>query len=610
MSESVEQLAAMLLAAAIKEGREDYVHALQNLVPVKESLAELAKNPDQFDDTWKQRLLRTSYSVDDVNAMFENNLLGNQAYLNFTAEAIANVTDKSTQYTMVKHLLKHGKYGPATRAVEGIDDVADFALWLSTQSTIFKRSRQLYFRTIGDEKAFTREAAILFDMLGLEVPDDFDGDYRQNEAQWSASKFSAAVEWVSELCDAPRAKVGQDGVITISDAPLVKAFQEERSRVTGKGQWHQDVFPSFVPVLADTRTAVAMEAKGYVRLTPEYGVVGVAADGKGFVGKPSHNFTSISHPDMDAEQISAAMTFLSYDQITQLRVIGSEDCVFLIPAETDIKLEACGPTPDLLRIAMRYHRPEYLCSKYKGNVYKFDSTGLSTRAYLRGVPAASPLHNSGLRLHWELLDSPVFLRALNSPQEIALLQEILNPRASAPLETRLTQPQHLDSLADQVQFSSQQYEALIEKVGFAPSVMFKGTEVFLRAFADELTNRGLDVSGANTTRYIGNPGATSANADQRRLDARLGLLRYSPYRDMPMEDLFTKGCRLKGDTDKVTICGILDRLGVVGVAKMARTPTQRKFVIENFDVKTHYKDLPKALRLEIGGQILEDDLGM
>lgn len=611
MSDSVEKLAAMLLAAAIKEGRDDYVQALQNLVPLKEAINELISNVDQFDENWRKRLLRTSYTPNDVSSIFSKQLLKNPDYVEFTVEAAASVTDKGTQYSMIKNMLKEGLYGAAAKAVESIADAPDFTNWLATSTTFFARAnKKVYLYTIGDETDFTREAAFLFDKLSLEVPDDFDGEYKAKARQWSLSKFDAVVDWVSELCRAPRAKVGQDGELIITNASLVRAFQQERQRVMSKGEWHQDVFPSFVPVIADTEAAKALTAKGNILLAPEYGVVGRVPDSNDFVSKPSHNFMAPGHPDLDAGKIAAAMTLLSYEDVTALRASGSQDSVFLIPAGTQLKIEDCEPTPETLRIAMRYHRPEYLCSRYKGNVHEFESTGLSTRSYLRGVPASSELNRNEVRLHWELLDRPEFIKALNSPQEIEFLREIHNPRASAPLQAKITQSQNIQGLPGQVEHAAWQYEELISKLGYVPAAMFKGTQEFLQAFAEELTHRGLEVSGANTTRYIGSPGGRTVNASQSRLDARLGLLQWSKFRDMPMEDLLLKGSRQKGDADKATICGILDRLGVLGVANLAKTPSQRKFVIENFDLQSHYKDLPKPFRLAIGGQILEEDLGM
>lgn len=601
----------MLLAAAIKEGRDDYVRALQNLVPVKNALEQLKVDVFQFDETWRQRLLRTDYTSEDARAMLSVDLIKNPKFVDFIVEATNNVTEKSTKYAFIRNMLGAGLYSASSQAVEKLDDVPDFANWLATRTTYFSRAnKDSYFYTIGEETAFSRDAAVLFDKLDLEVPDSFDGNYvGSKKIRWSASKFDAVVDWVSEICETPRVEVGQDGRLELKNPLLIKAFQEERQRIASKGEWHNNVFPRLVPVLASEAASEKLIADGHIKLSPVFGFVGKSSESGYFQNKAEHGFVSDTHPDLPIEHISGAMTFLGYEEITRLRAEGTRDSVFLIDTMDGFRVNEIEPSSDLLRIAMRYHRPEFLCSRYEGNLYDFQGSGVGTRGYLRGLSVNSNLYGP-LHIQNEVLENPVFLDAFNSKQEIDYLREIHNPAASDPKQANIAQLDVGCGLSDQVEFAVAGYRQLISKIGYIPAALFKGSEEFLRAFADELSRQGLEVSSCNTTRYTENPGTTSVNGIQRRLDARLGCLRRSEFKDLPMEELLTKGTRLKGEYDKEKICGILDRLGVVEVSKLAKTPAQRKFVIENFDVKAHHKDLPKAIRLAIGGQILEDDLGM
>lgn len=610
MSESVETLAAKLLAAAIKEGRDDYVQALQNLVPPLNALEQLKTDVFQFDENWRQRLLRTDYTSDEARSMFSEDLIKNPKFVEFIVEAAGYVTEKSTQYSLIKNMLGASLYSAAKSALEKVSDVADFSNWLSTRTTYFSRAnKHSYFYTIGEETAFSRDAAVLFDQLDLEVPDSFDGQYVGKKIRWSASKFDAVVDWVSEICEAPRAKVGKDGELEISKPLLITAFREERGRVDSKGEWHQNVFPKLVPVLAGEAESEVMLAKGFVKLTPEYGFVGESEKSGYFENNANHGFSSPTHPGLDQELINGAMTFLSHEDITKLRADGSKDSVFLVSANDDLQLINSGATPESLRIAMRYHRPEFLCSRYEGNLYEFERSGLCTRGYLRGMPIHSNLRGS-LSIQGETLESPVYLDALASRQEMDLLKELHNPSAREPKHASIRQIDVRGDLQEEARQAVSAYRRLSDKIGFVPATLFKGTEAFLHEVAGELTRQGLEVSSSNATRYTENPGTTSVNSTQRRLDARLGCLRWSEFKSIPADELLTKGARLKGEHDREKICGILDRLGVLEVARLAKTPAQRKFVVENFDVQAHYKDMPKAIRLAVGGKILEDDLGM
>lgn len=610
MSESVDTLAAKLLAAAIKEGRTDYINAIQNLVPVKQALEELIEDPSQFDETWRARLSRSNYTNDEVRLLCTNAFLEKPDFVEFLVDVAANKAEKSIQYALIGNIIKAGLYAEANTAVDAVEDIHDFKNWLSTRSAYFARlKKNAYFNTIAGEQKFSRIGAILFDRLDLEVPDEFDGQYSTKERQWSISKFDAVVDWVSELCPAPRVETDADGHLVVKQAALVKAFQEERQRVQTMGDWHQHVFPRFVPVIADEASAKAMLSRGEMILSPEYGHVGALAESKDYVRSPAHNFSSPTHPDIDLEVIASAMSLLSYEEITRLRSIGEKDRVFLIPHDTTLRIEDSGTTPESLRIAMRYHRPEFLCSRYTGNLREFSNSSIETRAYLRGAPVQSP-HYGSLAVEWGVLERPAFMRAFSSPQELSLLRELFNPGAPDPQRARVTQKNDGRSLDDEVSEAVATYKELTETLGYVPAVKFIGYQVFIQRVAEEFTREKISISGNNEVFFVENKHRSAMNEGQRRLETRLGSVRWSPFRDMSYEDLISKGTRLKGEADRWTICGILDRLGVVEVAKLAKTPAQRKFVIDNFDVQGHYRELPTAFRMEIGGKMLEDDLGM
>jgi hypothetical protein len=607
--ESVEKLAAALLAAAIREGRQDYVDALNSLIPLTSLLTELKDNLDTFDDQWKKRLLRNEYSAEEVSHLFTHELLSSEKYVEFLAEATIHVQEKSTKYIMVKQMIGAGLYAAALKSVEALDDVADLAHWLHTRRTRFTKSAtKTYQHMIGNEVAFSRIGAKLFDRLDIEVPDDFDGTYLNKKLQWSMSKLSACVDWVSEIAPAPIAEVDQRGHLTIHNASLISAFRGERERIQSKGEWHQQVFPRFVPVIAGEAASKALFARGEIMIQPEFEVTRVDVH-RGPETQVSHGFKTM-HPAVDAEDIALAMTFLSYETVAELRLPGDQRNIFLLPENSDIPLSKDSYCPEDLRVAMRYHRPEFLRARYEGNTYDIRQAGIDTRLYLRGLPFRGSDH-SMLDLTNQLATDSNLLNALNSPQELAHLREAFAPRHGKGMAGSVTisEPENGREMSDQVRESVDAIERIANKLGFQPTIKFLGHESFLTAVANELTRRQIGVTNFNWVEFKDNS-RSNMTPTQTRLSARLGVLSGNKFREVSTEELMTKVARLKDPHDKTIVCGILDRLGVPEIARLANTPAKREFVIQNFDVSAHFKDLPKEIRVAIGGKKLETDLGM
>lgn len=603
MVDTVDSLAEKLLAMAIAEGRSEYVTALQNIVPasVTSTLTKLVADVSNFDETWKAKIFRNDYDNESIRLMFSDTLVVKKDWQDFLLEIASAVTEKNTQYAMFKNSMKSGLYDVAEAIVKKVDDIADLTHWLSTTMSRYIQLKGTAYQALtGKESQFSRSAARVLDLIGVEIQDDFNGTYESSNNIWSHTKFAAAVDWVSEIASAPKVVLDKEGSPYISNSLIVQAFCEERLRVEAKGEWHSDTFPKLVPVLAEGAAADAMIKRGEIPLEPVF----IA---NGTTDIPTHTFMA---PGQSAEDIAKALTFMSYETIGMARD-NLDLKIFLLEHKTSIPYTREPKIPDDLRVAMKNHRPEFLSKSFTRNLLNFEYCEVQTHAYLRGMEIQFSQNNS-LKIERHLLSDDRLLGALRSKAELDYLSSALTGAPSRAGDERRTNFIYgqVGQAPSTVEAFIGAYKRLMGTIGHAPNAYFQAEESFLHELAEQFTKENIPVSNYNSTWYSGNPTANAVTDSQNRLNTRLGVLSYSKIRDMTVDEAFTKAVRLKPGYEVNALCGLMDRISVEELASRAKTPAQRAFVITNFDVKKHYAKMPKAIRMAIGGKILEEDLGM
>lgn len=613
MSTKLDELAAQLLALAAEEGRNDYIKALQGLIPLKNIIAEFDSSGAKFNDEWRQRFTRDDYDSDAVRALFSKTLLQDENYRSFLVDTCARIESQETKHAMILNFMSDGKYGDALQCFNALSDKESFKNHVHNRKSVFTRlNRDPYFYTTGDERELSRDGIVLLNGLGLETPDNFDGSYNYGNRKdiWSASKFDAVVDWVSDLAPEPPIAAFSEGKIKVYNCEMLNAFFAEKERVAGKGEWHQKVFPKFVPVIVPKSITKEIEAAGGIVIEPDMGSSRHDAYYGMDVHECSHGFTSLSGL-VKRHEIVQSLTLLSYETIQILREDGADVSIALFDSCKNLTITDSSPGREILSIAMKYHRPELFHPDYKQYLGMIEGKGLHTKLYLRGIPEGTG-DISDYRIEAGILQDERFLDYFNSELELRHLIESYNPdNLDRAKHAYIKQDLGSESIEASVNDAIHKHNRIADKLGFAPAVTLSGTDEFLLAVAERVTRDNIQLSNSNnvtvTRKTRSEPWAT-----ENRLSARLGELSHSNLRNMPVEDLIVRGARIK---DKTTlefqrICGILDRIGVPEIAKLARTPGQRAFVVENFDVSSHLKDLPKAVRLLVGGAKLQDELGM
>jgi hypothetical protein len=622
MSKEVDEKAAELLALAIKHNRQEYIDALSFLIPVTELARGLAEKPHEFNDSWKKKLLRSEYSKNDIGELLKESLLNNPEYLDFVVEMAGASTSKGEKFHFLEGLMANGRYTHATRCHQalGAEEKEELKTWFQGRLNRLRfANNRVFFYTAGEPIKFDRTAAALFDAIELDMPGNFDGIYTEqgHKLTWSESRFEASVDWVSELSStealgSPTVVRQSDGSLAIANGTVLQAFINERTRIESKalGAWHEKSFPLYAPLLTTPEIALELQANGAILVEPEYGQIRHDAYYGRDVHEPSHAFKSTSDPSMDAHEISMSLTLLPYEVINDLRNNPQANKVVLVPHTTSIALLPSAPVSDSLKLAMRYHRPEFLKNRNWSAIYDFHVSGNSTKAYLRGMEI-NYANNDHLRITSKLLSDTRFVEAIQSPVELSYLRAYFDLTNNRDFK-RANLQQVVDGgpIEQQITNLLGNLKILIERLGFTPGIELAGSEEFVRAFA----NTDLPISELNCCSYWdpNRPGVFMRTADtdaQIRLNAQMGDTG-SKFSGFPPEELIAKGTRNKDRLTNLRICGILDRLGVVEVANLAKTPAQRAFVAENFDVRSHLKEIPAAMRKMITGPMLEEALGL
>jgi hypothetical protein len=449
------------------------------------------------------------------------------------------------------------------------------------------------------------------------MPDNFDGVYGTgHKKNWSPSRFAASVDWVSDITEsegfgAPTVERQVNGELAIANGTLLTAFINERTRIASKpsGSWHDTHFPRHAPIIATPDMVEELQALGAILVEPNYGQITHDTYYNVDVITPSHAFQCASDSDLNAHDISLSMSFLPYDVITDLRNNPQSKKVLLVPHDTRIAQLPALPVPDTLRVAMRYHRPDFFKNRASNALYDFHVVGISTRAYLRGMDINYE-HNNKLSITAEILTDPRLTRAFSSPLETQYLQEFFTPgNNDRPQYAWLDQTPNGGPFEQQIDNLLGNLDILIKHLDYMPRLKFYGSEDFVRAFVE----RNIPITNINDCSFWKEEGSYAPSGiqtdAQKRLSARLGDVGYK-FPELPPEELLVKAVRTNDSTFHQRACGVLDRLGVVEVANLARTPAQRTFVIENFDVRSHVKELPVAIRKMISGPMLEDALGL
>lgn len=628
MATTLEQDAAALFQRALKENHLGLVSALKLTVPAG-ALADALKGeivPDQaISPAWQDALTRPTYDLLDARKMVSPELMSNPNYALFISRLFKSTKDRDSQHALLHGLTAAGHHTHALNAFNHLEKPDEFVSYFKNYlATVTAQYSSYYFTETGTTKGLTPTSLDWLDKLDLDIPADFtEQKYPKADSIgyeiWNESRFQMNIERVGAVLhelnlQVPAAKRHGSGPVVISHSALANAYIAEYARIdAGLGSWHQQNFPSYLPVLADASSLQELEARGGVRIKPnqihefktDTGAAGV---------NPSHGFSPVKTGEyIDPKDILLAMSLLSLQQVADLIKTNNQQIV-LVPAE---QLQALviepAELPEALRVAVRYHRPELLVteiSNVQGNCLRTLPTGL----YLKGFEIKPGQYKTMLAFSG-LGDNPAYPSCFVSDGEIAAICSTyaLKKHPTDTEKLLIVEKEHL-TVAENVTNAHAVLQSIADKIGYTPAVSFRGSPAFMRALA---TSKIPTTEPGGMTDIKGNNQDWYSSSEGKRVGACLGSVGYEyDLLKLSIPELLTKGCRMKDSasedvkTAKQRILGLLDRYSLEDLVANMKTEAQFKFVNENFDLMPLVQKLPKKFSLIVAGENFTKDLGL
>ncbi len=586
-----------LIAETIRESIETDSYEVYNSViglaktwaisQVLEKVLEL--NPDHFDERWKAAIrINNSDPSSSAKHLFSSSLLKSRPYREFLKE-LANHEPLSTKHSLLEYMIQSGLHHEALSVISGMNDISELKRLIHDKLDYGAKFENSFGRFTGYDKC-TKSTAHIFSKLDIDLPGDYNGHY--DSGKISNKEFDVKVDYISSVietsgCGVPTAVVGSGNKLSIINSALLISFKYEHDRIDtlNLGKWHQEKFPKYCPVIADSSLENILIQNGCVGLEPLYESC----------GEITHSFSDVSGR-IDSGQIKMSMAMLPYDVCAELRENKNKK-IFMVPCNSKISYEK-STVPNELIVAMRFYRPQILLEKS----YEHNSM-VSTRLYLRGCnPGFQHLE---LNPFLQISEDERFVRAMSSDEEISELKKFytIDERShDRTRKVRFIQNEKL-SVKDNVDALERNLRSLISLMKFNPPILFVGSTEFMK----EASKRGLPISRHNECRLPNN----KIDMNEMRLYSKLG---YAPalkgLNTDDKKDLLMKAVRSNEESLVEQICGVLDRMPLMDVVNLASTPRQVEFISNHFDLEPILNDLPKPFQRIVTVKMLEEGLGL
>lgn len=598
---SLESKIKDLFMEARSSGRKDVITALFPFIHIPEICYELTED-SVLDEDIVFVLTREQYDHQDINAMCSAKMLKISGYTDFLKSLMAKM-DQPTRNEVAWNVFMSGQGNLLKDTM---------ALWDPQFITdkidkLVASMPEQFTSYIPHPSEWDRDMMHVFNALNIDMPSDFSDLAEKNytgyrkDGVWNENRMLSNDNWVGEICEAhgiPEV-VMNDGMMTIANAMMPTAFLQERERTLDLGDWHNDNFPGYFPVIADTDTAASMVEQSYaVAIKPTF----LKETPAGTIVDHSFALTDENQGISDFE-IKKAISLLSNKQITDIRGLKKGKEILLVPYNIGsmIPLQACS-IPRELDIAIRYHRPEYLKMTGKYD-YISGNYHLVTQMYLRGVPLNSDFD---IYLGKNLLMRPDLIPMLNSKEEHQFIIQRFTPdgRQRTNQDDYSLLLSQTDADPDESALKLRKgLDLFIKTFGIEPNLVLRGDHHFLKACVDQKCYTGLD-SRAYTQKH--------QSHHSKRLAATFGTLYGDAEKleDKSISGLIKAGVRIKDTSASEMILGMLDRYDVKEVAQTAATPAQAVYVHDNFDQAVVFENLAPKLQKGIKRKKLENDLGI
>ena len=608
-----------LFLKALNQGETVLALALAPFADLKEVLYKV-KDIQDFDWEANADLLKRSvYRRDETDKLAEKGRMIDPAYKKALSGAIAACDDKASLESLFEHLMRSGVHDLALQIVEKVPDRVHMSTELGKEFDFWRNSKAghscLY--AVGSGQSICLDTFRVMDKLGVSLPSYLSGkEYSSGlyNDEWAAERFSIQAELVGTTMDQegieiPRITI-RGGQPKMEQSALAKAFFESRDHAQRLGGWHADMFPTLIPVVLDAKDAGAVERMGGFLISPsfEYRVV----DSGGQVQThPHHGFVEPTGV-LTANEIMLATSLLSYEATSRVRdeQFQSESRIALLPVELIPALQMDDASPSAaLSFAMRHHRPEPLLLIQEDRDYC--SSFLETRIYLKG---SAPIfqkpngHFKSLSIAKELTGDHALSSYFTSEKELAWLSTYIRGPHHPP--EKYTILKHDDSLSYEANLDSllKNLERLNKSLGAGVAYRVSAPV----AFYEFMEKKKLGLTLPIEFTVPGKPPEGWNLHERVRLRTSLGYEFSSLVESIGAkpEEWLTKAVRSKDEGVRQRCMGLLDRIPLEDVAKLATSEPRAQFILENFDMAPISDLLPARLRDRVITKKFAVDLGL
>lgn len=622
MADSIDTEISNLLQRALKEGREDVVTALRHLSPVSELAKSLATtlNPNaHLTDEWRGLLTRKAYDLLDGRALTSTALMQNGEYREFLLNKLRGLSGQESALHLIHGLISVGLH---TEALQGLSSEAEIKSFKSYFQEYLNRvtthSPFLFYTETGQTHTNTRDTIKILDILDLDFPSSFrSNDYpnpRDSSVRpWNEARIEMHIELVGTVMtelnlSVPELSPAPGGGYKWVESQLPAAVASEMQRVQKLGGWHKDNFPKFLPAIVPESGLCDLLAQGAIPVMPKRLV---PADGGGSV-EPTRAFVPVvPNHNVSDKDIRAAFSFFPPSLISSLVKHDARNLV-MIPVQVLPMVAPMPAAPDILKTAVRFHRPELLISE-EHQAVPFRTKDTPLALYLNGFDIHQGKFDN-LDITNNLCWHPDFIESL-LPAEAERFANyfVVKKEYGREFNKFLVDEKKGLTTAENVALAKRSINAITQAIGYPPAVHYRGSPEFIKALAAAKVY-SCDRSVFSNLKNMG--GDWYSTAEGIRCGGTIGETGgFGEYADMPFDELVIKGTRLKEpatgfNKQKQVILGILDRYPLEDVVALAKTDAQYKFLMDNFDLMPVRHLLPKRLELNVAGKQFSQELGV
>ncbi|MBD8615185.1 MULTISPECIES: hypothetical protein [Pseudomonas] len=610
-----------LFVKALSSGQKELAAALAPFTSLTEMIFKL-RDKEGFDWIANAGLLsRSSYTRDETDKLASKSLLISEDYRKALSGAIAKCDDKKSLEHLFEYLMRSGFHDLALEIVEKVPDRVDMSIKLGSEFDFWRKSQggQSCLYAVGSGSSIKSTTLKIMDMLGVSLPSYLaTSEYSQStyyNDTWEFERFAVQVDLVASTMASEGVQIPhlafKAGHAYLDHSAMAKAFFESRHHAERLGGWHADVFPSLVPVIVNDRDAPAVARMGGFILSPKFECVVTDANGTQSI-HPHHGFEDRSGA-LSADEVMLATSFLSYDAVSNLRSdeFQSGQKIALLRAEMIPALHMDDSTPSkALSFAMRHHRPEPLLLAKQENNYCSDY--LNTRLYLKGadpVFITSRGRQASLGITRELTLNSSMAGHFQSKSELQWLSTWIRGNHH-PIE-RYSLLKHDPALTN-----DQNVDLMLETMNRYHAALGDGVQYRTRApveFYEFLEKKKLGLTLPIEFEVLNHKDAEGWNLHARpRLRTSLGYNNAGLMKTIGSkpEDWLNKAVRIKDEAVRQACMGLLDRLPLEEVVKLATTQARAEFLLENFDLAPISEQLPARLRDRVVTKRFAIDLGL